>query len=96
MAIDADIIYSCDPRGQVILDPKTSKRIFELARDQQEELQEHDSENTDEEDEPRRRPRIGDDMEDAEDDEDEEVEEYVYDPEQEFVSRSPYNVQSIS
>ncbi|TFK43300.1 Bystin-domain-containing protein [Crucibulum laeve] len=31
-----------DENGEVILDPKTSKRIFELARDQQDELEEAD------------------------------------------------------
>ena len=34
---------------QAILDPKTSRRIFELARDQQEELDENDLDDEDEE-----------------------------------------------
>lgn len=39
------------PTGvQAILDPKTSRRIFELARDQQEELDEKDLDDEDEDD----------------------------------------------
>ncbi|KAF9008826.1 cell adhesion protein byn-1 [Cyathus striatus] len=40
-----------DQEGEVILDPKTSKRIFELARDQQNELEMPDDEDDDEMDE---------------------------------------------
>lgn len=57
---------------QVILDPKTSKRIFELARDQQEELQEQPDDDDTFEDEFTR-PRMND-LEDE--DEDEVTEEY--------------------
>ncbi|KAI0676769.1 cell adhesion protein byn-1 [Trametes maxima] len=39
-----------DEAGEVILDPKTSRRIFELARDQQEELDEKDFDDEDEDD----------------------------------------------
>ncbi|KAI0643706.1 cell adhesion protein byn-1 [Trametes meyenii] len=39
-----------DEAGEVILDPKTSRRIFELARDQQEELDENDFDDEVEED----------------------------------------------
>ena len=50
-----------------MLDPKTSRRIFELARDQQHELQEEDEEDPDEADDqllqPRTRDTFGDDDE---------------------------------
>ncbi|KAH9894173.1 cell adhesion protein byn-1 [Cubamyces lactineus] len=39
-----------DESGEVILDPKTSQRIFELARDQQEELDEKEFDDEDEDD----------------------------------------------
>ncbi|KAI0632996.1 cell adhesion protein byn-1 [Trametes polyzona] len=39
-----------DEAGEVILDPKTSRRIFELARDQQEELDEKEFDDEDEDD----------------------------------------------
>ncbi|TCD70471.1 snoRNA-binding rRNA-processing protein [Steccherinum ochraceum] len=58
-----------EPGGDVILDPKTSKRIFELARDQQEELE--DSEGEDdviEEQAAFTRPRIAQIDEEEDDD----------------------------
>ncbi|EIM88145.1 Bystin-domain-containing protein [Stereum hirsutum FP-91666 SS1] len=61
-----------EENDEVILDPKTSKRIFELARDQQEELQEQPDDDDTFEDEFTR-PRMND-LEDE--DEDEVTEEY--------------------
>ncbi len=76
---------------QVILDPKTSKRIFELARDQQQELGLHDE---DEEDEPDassafqrpRMDRIHDDDEESDEDDMEDLDEEV---EEIFVCANP-------
>ena len=67
---------------QVILDPKTSRRVFELARDQQEELEElddDDDEDDDSEEQPKfRQPRDDDDTsEDDMDQEGDEEEEYA-------------------
>ena len=71
---------------QVILDPKTSRKIFELARDQQEELEE-DEEDEDEEEQSKpsfttARTQEGDEVEEddlgeEEEYEEEEVEEIV-------------------
>ncbi|KAJ6567281.1 Bystin-domain-containing protein [Mycena vulgaris] len=63
--------------SEVILDPKTSKRIFELARDQQDELQMADEEEEDAHPSALTRPRLDDDDDDSElgDVEDEDVEE---------------------
>ncbi|KAJ7638450.1 Bystin-domain-containing protein [Roridomyces roridus] len=65
--------------GRVILDPKTSKRIFELAKDQQDEMEmADDDEEEDEEDlSVMNRPRMDDDDEDSdlEDLQDQDVEE---------------------
>lgn len=67
--------------GEVILDPKTSRKIFELARDQQEELEEDEE---DEEPEEQRKPSFtlartqqneGDDEDDLAEDEEYEEEE---------------------
>lgn len=79
---------------QVILDPKTSKRIFELARDQQEELQEQPDDDDTFEDEFTR-PRMND-LEDE--DEDEVTEEYEgfldLDHEEHELVRLPLSVSS--
>ncbi|KAF9042573.1 Bystin-domain-containing protein [Hymenopellis radicata] len=73
-----------DEDDEVILDPKTSKRIFELARDQQQELGLEDDE--DEEDEPDassafQRPRMDrihdDDDDDSDEDDMEDLDEEV-------------------
>lgn len=73
-----------------ILDPKSSRKIFELARDQQVELEVLDEEAADEdedEDEAKLRPRLQDEA--GEDEEEEyEIEEYEIDAEDEFVSAS--------
>ncbi|KAJ7477144.1 Bystin-domain-containing protein [Mycena galericulata] len=63
--------------AEVILDPKTSKRIFELARDQQDELQMADDDEEDARPSAITRSRLDDDEEDSEleDLEDEDVEE---------------------
>ncbi|KAJ7762818.1 Bystin-domain-containing protein [Mycena maculata] len=73
-------INTSEEDAEVILDPKTSKRIFELARNQQDELQMADEE--EEEDESMqaatmKRPRLDDDDDDSELEEleDEDVEE---------------------
>jgi ribosomal protein S12 methylthiotransferase accessory factor YcaO len=47
-----------------VLDPKTSRRIFELARDQQHELQEEEEEDADEADDQLLRPRTRDNLDD--------------------------------
>ncbi|KAJ7672872.1 Bystin-domain-containing protein [Mycena rosella] len=68
-------------RGQVILDPKTSKRIFELARDQQDEMEMADEEE-DAQPSALTRPRLDDDEDedsDLGDVEDEDVEE-IFNP----------------
>ncbi|TFY80521.1 hypothetical protein EWM64_g3492 [Hericium alpestre] len=56
-----------EENGDVILDPKTSKRIFELAKSQQEELEEPDEEDVVDDDFTR--PRLQD-LEEAEEEED--------------------------
>ncbi|KAJ7122846.1 Bystin-domain-containing protein [Mycena epipterygia] len=64
--------------SEVILDPKTSRRIFELARDQQDELEMADEEEDDAQPSPSTRPRLDDDDDDDSelgDVEDEDVEE---------------------
>lgn len=69
------------PTGvQAILDPKTSRRIFELARDQQEELDEKDLDDEDEDDAQLdlaapRGPSLDDDDDDLDLDRYEDVEE---------------------
>jgi essential nuclear protein 1 len=74
-----------------ILDPKTSRRIFELARDQQVELGVLDDDGADDEDaeddsaDAKLRPRIAV-ADDDEEEEEYEVEEYEVDAEDEFVS----------
>jgi essential nuclear protein 1 len=84
-----------DESGETILDPKTSRKIFELARDQQVELGVLDGDDVadeDEEDEETsaaRKPRappvyMGDD---DEEEEEIEYEEYEIDAEDEFVGR---------
>ncbi|KAI9063423.1 cell adhesion protein byn-1 [Trametes sanguinea] len=75
--------------GEAILDPKTSRRIFELARDQQEELDEKDFDDEDDEDDNHaslsapRGPAIDDDddldLERYEDQDEEEIEEIEVD-----------------
>ncbi|EJF63053.1 cell adhesion protein byn-1 [Dichomitus squalens LYAD-421 SS1] len=68
-----------DETGEVILDPKTSRRIFELARDQQEELDEKELEDEDEDDRPDlsalRAPAAADDLDDLDQYDNEDVEE---------------------
>ncbi|OJT13181.1 Bystin [Trametes pubescens] len=66
--------------GEAILDPKTSRRIFELARDQQEELDEKDLDDEDEDGTPLdlsapRGPSLDDDEDDLDLDRYEDVEE---------------------
>jgi essential nuclear protein 1 len=74
-----------------ILDPKTSRRIFELARDQQVELGVLDDDGADDDDaeddsaDAKLRPRIAA-ADDDEEEEEYEVEEYEVDAEDEFVS----------
>jgi essential nuclear protein 1 len=80
------------PISQTILDPKTSKRIFELARDQQDELDPPEAEEDEdviEDDFTRPRTR---DLEQLDDDDDDEGEEEQFqgfsgDEEREFVRR---------
>ncbi|TBU50500.1 cell adhesion protein byn-1 [Dichomitus squalens] len=68
-----------DETGEVILDPKTSRRIFELARDQQEELDEKELDDEDEDDRPDlsalRAPAADDDLDDLDQYDNEDVEE---------------------
>ncbi|KAJ7929175.1 Bystin-domain-containing protein [Mycena leptocephala] len=65
-----------DDPSETILDPKTSKRIFELARDQQDELQMLDDDEEDTRPSILTRPRDDDDNDsELEDVEDEEIEE---------------------
>lgn len=85
---------------QVILDPKTSKRIFELARDQQEELglvDAGDEDDTDSEAAPSafQRPRMDVD-EEEEEEEDEDLQGYDEDVEEVFVSNIKAFTVSIS
>jgi essential nuclear protein 1 len=73
--------------GTAILDSKTSRKIFELARDQQVELGVLDEDAADDEeddDDGKLRPRIA--AADEDEDEEYEVEEYEIDAEGEFVS----------
>ncbi|KAH7930048.1 Bystin-domain-containing protein [Leucogyrophana mollusca] len=60
---------------QVILDPKTSKRIFELARDQQEELEMPEDE-TEPQDDQRTKPRSIEDGDESEDEMDDDISDY--------------------
>ncbi|KAK7471119.1 snoRNA-binding rRNA-processing protein [Stygiomarasmius scandens] len=63
-----------DESGEVILDPKTSKRIFELAKIQQEEIDALDGSSDEEDpapDQPQPQARAMNDEEDDEDDDDE-------------------------
>lgn len=74
---------------EVILDPKTSRRIFELARDQQEELglvdaDEEDNTDTEAAVSAFQRPRMDVDDEEEEDDKDEDIQEYDEDVEEVF------------
>ena len=80
---DPLLIYSV----QAILDPKTSRRIFELARDQQEEFDEKDLDDEDEDESrpslavPRELPEDDDDFDlDRYEDNEEEIEEIVSKP----------------
>ncbi|KAF8211551.1 Bystin-domain-containing protein [Mycena galopus ATCC 62051] len=74
-----------DESSEAILDPKTSKRIFELARDQQDELEMLDDDEEDARPSTSTRPRFqdGDDEEDSEleDVDEEEIEEIEIDEE---------------
>lgn len=73
----------------MILDPKTSKRIFELARDQREELGLDDEEEEDSVDEPSafQRPRMDKmDEDDEDDDDDNDMEDLDEEVEEIFVS----------
>ncbi|KAJ7873387.1 Bystin-domain-containing protein [Mycena olivaceomarginata] len=73
-----------DDSSETILDPKTSKRIFELARDQQDELQMLDDEQEEARPSTSTRPRFEDDDDDEselEDVDEEEVEEIEIDEE---------------
>ncbi|EIN10812.1 cell adhesion protein byn-1 [Punctularia strigosozonata HHB-11173 SS5] len=63
---------------EAVLDPKTSRRILELAKDQQDELEEAED---NQEGDGSREPRMQDGLEEEEE---EEIEEYVYEPEEEF------------
>ena len=73
---------------QAILDPKTSERIFELARDQQDELDRPDADEDVIEDDFTR-PRTHDLEEDDEEDEEEEFQGFSGDEERELV-RHPF------
>ncbi|KAF8900011.1 Bystin-domain-containing protein [Mucidula mucida] len=71
-----------DEDDEVILDPKTSKRIFELARDQQQELGLHDEDEADEPDassafQRPRMDRVHDDDEESDEDDMEDLDEEV-------------------
>ena len=81
---DLLLIYSV----QAILDPKTSRRIFELARDQQEEFDEKD---LDDEDEDESRPSLAVPRELPEDDDDFDLDRYEDNEEEieEIVSKPP-------
>ena len=78
--------------SQTILDPKTSRRIFELARDQQDELDPPDAEEDEEvieDDFTRPRTRDLEQLDDDDDDEgeDEQFQGFSGDEEREFVRR---------
>lgn len=88
-----DCIAYSHPISQTVLDPKTSRRIFELARDQQDELdpppEAEEDEDVIEDDFTRPRTR---DLEQLDDDDDDEGEEERFqsfsgDEEREFVRR---------
>jgi hypothetical protein len=71
---------------QAILDPKTSKRIFELARDQQDELNNPDvDEDVIEDDFTRPRTRNLEELDDDDEDEEEEFQGFQDDEERELV-----------
>lgn len=77
--------------GETVIDPKTSRKIFELARDQQVELGvlENDDVAEDDDGDERARPRTsgqGGDEDEEEEIEEVEYEEYEIDAEDEFVS----------
>lgn len=81
---------------QTILDPKTSRRIFELARDQQDELGRPDAEDEDEDviEDDFTRPRTRD-LELADDDDDDDEEQFPGlsgDEERELVRPSDYRL----
>lgn len=77
--------------SQTILDPKTSRRIFELARDQQDELDPSDAEEDEEvieDDFTRPRTRDLEQLDDDDDEgEDEQFQGFSGDEEREFVRR---------
>ena len=78
--------------SQTILDPKTSRRIFELARDQQDELDPPDADEDEEvieDDFTRPRTRDLEQLDDDDDDEgeDEQFQGFSGDEEREFVRR---------
>ena len=76
--------------SQTILDPKTSRRIFELARDQQDELHPPDAEEDEdviEDDFTRPRTRDLEQLDDDDDDEEEQFQGFSGDEEREFVRR---------
>ena len=78
---------------QTILDPKTSRRIFELARDQQDELGPPDAEDDDEDviENDFTRPRTRDlELVDEEDEEEEKFLGFSGDEERELVRPSDY------
>jgi hypothetical protein len=86
-----DSIAYSHPISQTILDPKTSRRIFELARDQQDELDPPAEEDEDVIENDFTRPRTRD-LEQLDDDDDDEGEEGQFqgfsgDEEREFVRR---------
>ena len=80
---------------QVILDPKTSRRIFELARDQQDELEMPEDEEVpeDEDEEVLSKPRM---QARFNDDDDEDHSENGEDIEEEYVSFSRFATALIS
>jgi essential nuclear protein 1 len=83
------VLLTLNPISQTILDPKTSRRIFELARDQQDELdppEAEEDEDTIEDDFTRPRTRDLEQLDDDDDDEGEE-EQFQGDEEREFVRR---------
>jgi hypothetical protein len=87
--VPIDRIAYSHPISQTILDPKTSRRIFELARDQQDELDPPEAEEDEEvieNDFTRPRTRDLEQLDDDDDDEGEE-EHFQGDEEREFVRR---------
>jgi hypothetical protein len=88
------VLLTSHPISQTILDPKTSRRIFELARDQQDELDPPEAdEDEDIIEDDFTRPRTRDlEQLDADDDDDDEGEEEQFqgDEEREFVRRASF------